>query len=202
MHYAISHQTLQHDFLHSTSRRKLLKHTLLHVKQGLVLAKLGKLEYALEPGESFWLPFDTLTSLTFFPNTSVQSVEVSCRVSAPLPKQAGYVELGELSRALINRLGEETSSVSAQNEIMAVLKTELTMFKPALNENALTHQFSQWRWDGLDSALSNEQQLVLKVREANKMMLSGKKREQVVELLFAGNDAIFVQLEHLLLGKS
>lgn len=201
MHYAISHQLLRQDFLHSTPRRKLLKHTLLFVRDGLVLVKLGKQEYAVEAGHAFWLPFDTLCSLTYFPNSAVQLVEVSCRVTSPLPKQGGYVTLNELSQALINRLHDVDSDNEVRDNQLKVMRHELSTMQPKLKESQLTRHINQWHWDNQNSVLSNEQQLVLKVREANKMMLSGKKRTQVIEQLFNGDDNAFSQLEALLLGK-
>lgn len=202
MHYAISHHASQHDFLSSTPRRKLLKHTLLHVTEGLVLIKLGKLEYAVEAGDTFWLPFDTLCAITYFPNSKTQTVELSSRVQLTLPAKGGYVKLNELSRALIHRLSDETRNFEMDNELLAVFKTEISGFSPKLKESPLTQQINHWKWDGRDSVLSTELQLVLKMREASKMMLSGKKRPQVVELLFEGNDQTFTQLEALLLGRS
>lgn len=201
MHYAISHHASQHNFLSTTARRKLLKHTLLHVKEGLVLFKLGKLEYAVEAGDTFWLPFDTLCAITYFPNSVTQSVEISSRVQLSLPQQGGYVKLNELSRALFNRLADNTRTSANDKDLLTVLKTEISSSQPKLKESPLTKQINQWQWDGLDSALSNEHQLVLKVREANKMMLSGKKRAQVVELMFNGDEQVFAQLETVIAGK-
>lgn len=134
MHYAISHQLLRQDFLHSTPRRKLLKHTLLYVRGGLVLVKLGKQEYAVEADHAFWLPFDTLCSITYFPNTAVQLVEVSCRVTSPLSKQGGYVALNELSQALINRLNDVDSDNDIRNDQLKVMRHELSTMQPKLKK--------------------------------------------------------------------
>ena len=201
MHYAISHQSLRQEFLLSTPRRKLLKHTLLYVRSGLVLAKLGKQEYAIEKGEAFWLPFDALCSLTYFPGSDIQVIELSSRVTSPLPKQGGFAQLEELVLAILNRLSQNTANNEAQQAILTVLRHELATLKTKLYESTLTRHINQWKWDSDKSALSNEQQLVLKIREANKMMLSGQKREQVIGKLFGGDDATFSQLEALLLGK-
>ncbi|MFB9215732.1 AraC family transcriptional regulator [Vibrio sinaloensis] len=201
MHYAISHTTLEQEFLHITPRRKLLKHTLLHVKEGLVLVKLGKQEYAIEPGSSFWLPFNALCSLTYFPNSKVEKVDVSCRVTTQMPVQGGYVQLNELCQAIVTRLGDHTSNEQAKAELLAVLRTEFSSMAPKLHQSKLNALINQWHWDILDSALSREQQLVLKMREASKMMLSGKKRPQVIEQLFDGDEITFTQLEAVLLGK-
>ena len=201
MHYAISHTTLKQTFLHTTPRRKLLKHSMLHVNEGLVLVKLGKLEYAIEPGASFWLPFNALCSLTYFPNSNVEKIDVSCRVSSPMPTQGGYIELNVLCQSILTRLGTHRSSTQEEAALLAVLRNEFASLTPKLRQTMLNDSVNQWRWDNLDSALSTEQQLVLKVREAGKMMLSGKKRQQVVELLFNGDETSFAQLEAVLLGK-
>ena len=120
MHYAISFQAELYDFLASTPRKKLLKHQLICVEQGLVLIKLGKLEYAVEAGQSFWLPFDTLASITYTPATLVRDVQISSRVTLPLAKQGGYVELNELMLALLNRLVTLASNREAQLDLLAV----------------------------------------------------------------------------------
>ncbi|UUM32127.1 AraC family transcriptional regulator [Vibrio japonicus] len=201
MHYAISHQSLRQDFLCCTPRRKLLKHTLLFVREGLVLAKLGKQEYAIEKGEAFWLPFDALCSLTYFPSSHIQLVEVSSRVRSRMPKQGGYVELEELTTAILNKLSQNHVNAESQQALLAVLRNELASTKTTLYESAMTQHINHWRWDCKLSELTSEQQLVMKVREANKMMLSGQKREQIINKLFSGDSAAFAQLETLLLGK-
>lgn len=201
MHYAISHQSLRQDFLYCTPRRKLLKHTLIFVRTGLVLAKLGKQEYAIEKGEAFWLPFDALCSITYFPTSSIQLVEVSSRVRSRMPKQGGYVELEELTIAILNKLNQSHVDNEARQALLTVLRNELASAKTKLYESALTQHINHWHWNSEHSELTSEQQLVLKVREANKMMLSGQKREQIINKLFSGDSAAFTQLETLLLGK-
>jgi hypothetical protein len=201
MHYAISYQTDRYDFLVSTSRKKLLKHQLICVEQGLVLVKLGKLEYTVEAGEAFWLPFDVLTSVTFTPATLVRSVQVSSRVTLSLPKQGGYVELNELSSAILNRLATLADNRDAQVDLLAVLRHELTSLKPLLKENKFTKAVNQWQAKQ-PSQLPNELQLVLTVREASKQMKSGKKREDVVATLFDGNESLLSGLEQAILGAN
>ncbi|MDA0128487.1 AraC family transcriptional regulator [Vibrio sp. MarTm2] len=200
MHYAISHQTSRYDFLHSTARRKLLKHTLFQVKEGLVLVKLGKLEYAVEPGQSFWLPFDTLCAVSYFPNTHVQCIDISSRVQVSLPKQGGFVSLTELAQAIISRLSDDSRNPQNDADLLTVLKADIAQLTPALQESTLTQQINQWAWDSSDSALLNEHQLVLKIREAKKRLLSGNKRAQVIKQMFDGNEALFTQLESITLG--
>ncbi|NVD08401.1 AraC family transcriptional regulator [Vibrio sp. JPW-9-11-11] len=200
MHYAISFHTDTHDFLLTTPRRNALKHKLICVKQGLVLVKLGKLEYAVESGQSFWLPFDSLVSLTYTPNTQVNTVEVSSRVSTSLARQGGYVELDQLTLALLSRLETLGENQTRLRTLLTVLLDELSELKPELKESKLSQQINQWQPDH-DSPLNNELQLVLRLREAKKQMLSGKKRAGVVDDLFDGNDALLISLEHALLGR-
>jgi len=200
MHYAISYQSEQNDFLICTPRRKSLKHKLICVRQGLVLVKLGKHEFAIEPNQLFWLPFDTLTSLTYTPNTIVDTIELSSRVSFPLPTQAGFVKANELVSALLNRLKDFAEQRDKQVDLLKVLKHELSEIIPTLKESKLSKQISQWRFDN-ESPLETELQLVLRVREANKQMQSGKKRPAVVEMLFDGNESLFAGLEKAVLGR-
>jgi hypothetical protein len=116
-----------------------------------------------------------------------------------MPKQGGFVEQSELMNALLNRL-VLLESPQSQPELLQVLKAELADLQPKLSESKLTQLVSQWK-PGKPSKLSNELQLVLKVREACKQMQSGKKREYVVQTMFDGNDAIFASLETLILGQ-
>ncbi|EEX93739.1 hypothetical protein VIOR3934_00080 [Vibrio orientalis CIP 102891 = ATCC 33934] len=200
MHYAISYQAEHNDFLICTSRRKSLKHKLICVRQGLVLVKLGKHEFAVEPNQYFWLPFDTLVSITYTPNTLVDTIELSSRVSLRLPKQAGFIKSNELMTALLNRLRDVPATRDKQIDLLTVLQQELVDLCPALKEGKLSQQIAQWKYDG-ESSLSSELQLVLRVREANKQMQSGKKRPVVVEALFDGNDSLFTGLEKAILGR-
>lgn len=199
MHYAISFQSELYDFLVSTSRKKLLKHQLICVEKGLALVKLGKQEYAVEAGQSFWLPFDSLTAITYTPKTLVRSVQVSSRVTSQLPKQGGYVELNELMAAVLNRLATLVANREAQLDLLAVLRQELTSLKPVLKESKLSQKINHWKVNQT-SSLANELQLVLTVREACKQMKSGKKRAQVVSTLFDGNESLLMGLEKTILG--
>ncbi|MEZ8100479.1 AraC family transcriptional regulator [Vibrio bivalvicida] len=200
MHYAISFQSELNEFLVCTPRKKSLKHQLISVKQGLVLVKLGKIEYTLEPGQSFWLPCDTLTSLTYTPYTITNIVAVSSRVAGRFPKQAGYINANALLTALLNRLDELKPKREEQIDLLKVVQTELTALKPELKTTKYTQQVNQWQAEQ-SSSLSNELKLVLLVREANKQLQSGKKRPVVVDSLFNGDDTLFTNLEQTVLGR-
>ncbi|RJX68930.1 AraC family transcriptional regulator [Vibrio sinensis] len=200
MHYAISHQVQHYSFLSTTPRKKVLKHMLLRVDQGLALLKLGKTEYAVEAGQTVWIPFDSLCSLTFFPNTHIQRIEVSSRVTSRLPKQGGFVQLNELCTALLNRLGEQQQAHEKTVPMLAVFKQELSLLAPELNESEMTQAINHWKVD-VKSTLSSEVQLVLKMREAGKRMLSGQKQAQVVADLFGNQMEAYLQLRSALLGE-
>ncbi|OLQ93438.1 AraC family transcriptional regulator [Vibrio panuliri] len=201
MHYAISLKTTEFGFLSITPRKKLLKHCLLRVEDGLALVRLGKHEYAIEPGQAMWLPFDCLTSTTYFPNTTISMVEVSSRVQQSLPKQAGFVDFNELTTAVINRLvATDAQAHETKLELYRVLQAELASLHPKLRPSTLGNAVSQWSPEK-DSELSKEIQLVLLVREARRQILSGSKPQAVVEQLFAGDQASFTLMVESICGE-
>ena len=202
MHYAISHHNNEFPYLVIQPRKRSLKHVLLRVNQGLALLKLGKIEYAIEDGQTVWLPFDALVGVTFFPNTCAQRVEVSCRVTEPLPKQGGYVELTPLGSAIVDRLGEEQQSQQAEKKLLSVLLDELVNMEPELSQSALTVNIQKWSPSKNDNTLSAEQHITLTLREATKRIQSGVKKSQVINDLFEGNEQVYEQLEQTILRHS
>ena len=201
MHYSISHQTTEFGFLSITPRKKLLKHLLLSVKEGLALVRLGKHEYAVEAGQVVWLPFDCLTSISYLPQTQVSVVEVSCRVQQSMPKQAGFVELNELATAVLNRLATMAQDHQLRQDLYRVLLSELTGLKPTLQQSSLSQQISMWSPEQA-STLASELQLALKVREARRRILSGIKEHDVIESLFTGSQAAYTVTLETICGKS
>ncbi|WP_122046189.1 AraC family transcriptional regulator [Vibrio atlanticus] len=206
MNFAIEYTSAYFSHLVITPRKKVLKHSLVSVQSGLVLIKLGKQEYAVEPGQSVWVPYDCLTSLTYFPNTQVDRVDFSVRLTDSFPRQAGYVTQTNLSSALLEKL-EVTKSRSlktknteqAFKDMLSVLKQEVLSFKPLLCESALSQRFNQWNVD--DSNLPQEHTLVMVMREAKKRMQSGQKRTLVIDDLFSGKEEEFEQLCMLVFGE-
>jgi len=189
-----------------TPRKKVLKHSLVSVQSGLVLIKLGKQEYAVEPGQSIWIPYDCLTSLTYFPNTQINRVDFSIRLTDSFPRQAGYITQTNLSLALLEKLDLTKSHASSANntdqackDMLSVLKQEVLSFKPLLYESALSLRFNQWSID--DSNLPQEHTLVMVMREAKKRMQSGQKRSLVIDDLFSGKEEEFEQLCMLVFGE-
>lgn len=206
MNFAIEYTSAYFSHLVITPRKKVLKHSLVSVQSGLVLIKLGKQEYAVESGQSIWIPYDCLTSLTYFPNTQINRVDFSVRLTDSFPRQAGYITQTNLSLALLNKLAlTKTRAKNANNtdqafkDMLSVLKQEILAFKPLLFESALSLRFNQWNID--HSNLQQEHTLVMVMREAKKRMQSGQKRALVIEDLFSGKEEEFEQLCMLVFGK-
>ncbi|MFA0079836.1 AraC family transcriptional regulator [Vibrio artabrorum] len=205
MNFAIEYTSAYFSHLVITPRKKVLKHSLVSVQSGLVLIKLGKQEYAVEPGQSVWIPYDCLTSLTYFPNTQINRVDFSVRLTDTFPKQAGYITQTNLSLALLEKLEATKPRTSNANnteqafkDMLSVLKQEVLSFKPLLCESALSQRFNQWNID--DSNLPQEHTLVMVMREAKKRMQSGQKRSLVIDDLFSGKEEEFEQLCMLVFG--
>ncbi|CAH0537513.1 AraC family transcriptional regulator [Vibrio marisflavi] len=201
MHYAIQHQTLSFDYLETTARKKVLKHSLIRVESGLVLVRLGKKEYAVESGEYIWIPFDCLCALSFFPQTAIQRIDLSCRLKENFPQNAGYVGETELINAIFNRLQQKALAEELKQHLLQAAKCELINFNPKLEMNSLSEQVSNWR-PNASSSLSKSSQLVLQIREANKRRLSGTNQQSIIDDLFNGNEEDYRTLNQLILGAN
>ncbi|CAE6919002.1 hypothetical protein ACOMICROBIO_GDFFDHBD_01866 [Vibrio sp. B1REV9] len=201
MNYAIEFHDTHFPFLHVTARKKALKHSLLSVVEGLVIIKLGKQEYAIEPGQYFWIPQDCLSSLTFLPNTRLNRCDFSIRLTDEFPQQAGFFKPSSLLKALVQKLSITQKRDQYQLDLLAVVKHEVLTLRPSLNNSPLTNSINQWQ-PGCEERISRELCLVLTLREARKMKLSGKKQQDIVERLFAGNEEEFEQLCFLVFGDA
>lgn len=201
MNFAIEYKKEHYSTLVVTPRKKVLKNSLLFVHSGLVLFKLKKFEYAIEKGQAFWVPADCLTSITTFPNSQVSKVDVSVRLKDAFPKQAGYVTLDAVTDAIIHKLATGAASEKQTDNMLQVVRDELVQLTPQLVLSPLGEKFSQWAAES-NSGLSQEQHLSMLVREARKQVLSGIKRETVIETLFSGSMEQFEQITSVILGKS
>ncbi|MGF1754112.1 AraC family transcriptional regulator [Vibrio makurazakiensis] len=200
MNFAVEYTSTIFSHLVITPRKKVLKHSLIQVSQGLALVKLGKNEYAVEAGQSIWIPFDCLVSISYFPNTIVDKVDFSVRLTDKFPQQAGYVRQTALSAALLDKLSTKKVNEQATKELLAVLKQEVLALSPLLSESKLSKRFNSWNLD--DSPLSQEHTLVMVMREAKKRLQSGNKKSKVIDDLFAGRAEEFEQLCLLVFGQS
>ncbi|BDU39877.1 AraC family transcriptional regulator [Vibrio nigripulchritudo] len=201
MNYAVEHQNTVYSFLVTTPRKKRIKHSLIYVDSGLVLVKLGKNEYAVEQDNAIWLPFDCLTSVTFVPGSRVTQINFSVRLQDKFPTQAGFVSLPPVSKAILEKLSSANVTEQDKSNLLAVVRDESRSLRPLLDMSPLSLQISQWSADE-ESELSKELLLVLSLREAKKKMLSGTKRELVIDEFFAGREEEFEQLAMLVMGES
>ncbi len=201
MHYAISHQSFEFPFLSTTPRKKVLKHSLICVKQGVMLVRLGKQEYAVEAGDDFWIPFDCLCALTFFPQTVIERVDFSVRLTNAFPSKAGYVEHTNLSTALIERLSKDTKMKDAvKDSMLDLVKHEVTNMQPLLLQTERSQQFTQWSPND-DADLPKDELLVMTMREARKRLLSGTSEDAMIEELFDGRDEEYHLLKQIVFGS-
>ncbi|MGR5528138.1 AraC family transcriptional regulator [Vibrio alfacsensis] len=200
MNYAIEFHDAHFPFLHVTARKNALKHSLLSVVEGLAIIKLGRQEYAIEPGQYFWIPQGCLSSLTFLPNTRVNRCDFSVRLKDSFAHQAGFVTPSVLLKALAEKLSTTKERSTYQLDLLTVVKHEALTLKPSLNTSPLTTSINQWKL-GCEERISRELCLVLTLREARKMKLSGLKQADIVEQLFAGNEEEYEQLCYLVFGE-
>ncbi|EKO3464009.1 AraC family transcriptional regulator [Vibrio fluvialis] len=201
MNYAIQSETCLFPYLEATSRKRATKHSLIHVDQGLVLVKLGKQEYAVEPNQAVWIPLDCLCSLTFFPNTQISRIDFSVRLRDTFPHQAGLVQHSALSLAVLDRLRHSKREDEVYPHLLQVLKTEVQNFEPKLRVTPFTQALASWSATQ-HNGISKEQHLVLLVREAMKRRLSGGKEDAIVTELFAGNHVQYQQMCQLVIGDA
>ncbi|GAM68098.1 araC-type DNA-binding domain-containing protein [Vibrio sp. JCM 19236] len=199
MHHAIDFQSTHFDFLKLTPRKPTLKHQLLCVESGMVTIRLGKQEYAIDKGEMFWVPANCLTSLSYFPDTKVWVIEASQRLSDAFPHQAGYIKPSNLLKSLLSKLEAVKSKSEHTQVLLSAVRFELSELKPKLISTPLTKSLSDWQ--SKDGQLSPQTVLVLKVREAEKMRLSGVKDGQIAEKWFAGELSAYQAATQAVLGE-
>ena len=200
MNYAIEFNSNRFPFLTVSTRKKALKHSLLSVSEGLAIVKLGKHEYAIEPGQYFWIPQGCLNSITCVPNTQILRCDFSLRLQEKFAQQAGFIKPSALLVALIEKMAEVKSRSAQQLDLLTVVKHEVLTLKPMLNSSVLTDSINQWH-PNCESQIAIDLCLILTLREAKKMKLSGKKQQVIVDTLFNGNNEEYEQLCLLVFGE-
>ncbi len=200
MKYAIEYSSTQYPFLTVTPRKKTIRNTLYRVNEGRVLVKLGKKEFLFSRGDTFWIPFDCLVSLTILPNTRLSRVDLSIRLADKFPHQAGFVTLPPVSDAILGQL-ETRDNIQAQHlaDLLQVMRHEVSKLHPKLNESSLDKAVSSWS-ALTPSTLDPELQVVLRLREAKKKHQSGWSTEKIVNSLFAGNKEQYMNLHQTIFG--
>ncbi|MFV0446966.1 MAG: AraC family transcriptional regulator [Vibrio sp.] len=201
MNYAIQSEICLFPYLEVTPRKRATKHSLVKVNRGLALFKLGKQEYAIESGQTIWIPIECLCSLTFLPNTHITRIDFSVRLRDEFPHQSGFIKLTELSSAVLNSIQSAKTNDEVYPHLLQVLKAEVKKLEPKLVENSLSQQFARWQPDQ-QGVINKEHHVSLLVREAMKRKLSGTKLQLIIDELFSGNTAQFEQLCQLVLGNT
>ncbi|MCJ2376220.1 AraC family transcriptional regulator [Vibrio sp. ZSDZ34] len=201
MKYAIEYSSTQYPFLTVTPRKKTIRNTLYRVCEGRVLLKLGKKEFLFSKGDTLWIPFDCLVSLTILPNTQLSRVDLSIRLADKLPHQAGLVTLPPVSDAILGHL-ETTDNIQDQHQadLLQVMRHEVSNLHPKLIESSLDKAISTWSSQAA-STLEPELQVVLRLREAKKKRQSGWSTEKVVDSLFSGNKELYSNLQQSIFGE-
>jgi hypothetical protein len=199
MNYSIQFTDIEHPYMSITPRRKSLKHTLLHVTNGLVLYRLGKLEYALRGGQSLWVPANCLISYTIFPTTVLRTVDVSQRLPDAFPAKVGLVTLSELASNVLEALSAKTGNKEYRNALLKVIRYELPALAPTLELSAFSDQINRWSISN-DAKLSPDLVLLLRLREARKQLLSGQQRNKVANELLGLTNEEFSELSTAIFG--
>ncbi|CDT84111.1 conserved hypothetical protein [Vibrio diabolicus] len=183
MNYAIEFHDAKYPFLEVAARKKALKHSLLSVVEGLAVIKLGKQEYAIEPGQYFWIPQGCLSSLTFLPNSRVYRCDFSVRLNDDFSQQAGFVKPSPLLKALVEKLATTAERSDLQTDLLTVVRHEVLTLSPKLAHSTLTKTINQWT-PGCDMDISKELCLVLTLREAKKNEAVGKRKKSRLSIRF------------------
>ncbi|MDF5053875.1 AraC family transcriptional regulator, partial [Vibrio parahaemolyticus] len=112
-----------------------------------------------------------------------------------------FAQPSPLLKALVEKLATTAERSDLQTDLLTVVRHEILTLSPKLAHSTLTRTINQWT-PGCDMNISKELCLVLTLREARKMKLSGKKEEQIVDSLFAGNTEEYEQLCFLVFGDA
>ncbi|MGV2986194.1 AraC family transcriptional regulator [Vibrio sp. E150_011] len=203
MNHAIEFRSAPYELLTITPRKKSLHNQLIRVEAGKVLLKLGKNEYVYNQGDIFWVPFDCLSSLTIFPSTHLSVTTLSIRLLTSFPVNAGQITPTSLMTAILDKLQSEfiqhEQKPGVLNDLLSVLKHELEQMQPKLRSSQESQLVTQWKPES--TQISGELALILRIREARKLKLSGIKTDRISATLFDGNEEQFKQLYLSLLGE-
>ncbi|WP_156684068.1 MULTISPECIES: cupin domain-containing protein [unclassified Vibrio] len=199
MHYAIQFKDQQFDYLSTTSRKPTLKHQLIYLVDGLVTVRLGKNEYALGKGDVFWVPANCLSALSYFPNTHCKVIEASQRLTQPFANKAGYVKVSSLMNILFEKLSHVSDLSEHQQILLSAMQYELLDIQPNLQITSLSRKLSQWETSSKE--LSIEYQMVMRVKEAEKLRLSGIKESEIAKKLFSGSEPSYQATKRAILGE-
>lgn len=192
MKSAITFHSKTYEQLFYTARKKKNYYELVYVNTGTALIRLGKWEYVVSAGEFFWLPFDSLTSITIVPNSQIAHIAFSIRTREDLPTQGGFVSQTSLLNALIEKLFTASLNEQQEQRLLAVIQDELLLAtfhtnvsKESMQVNNYISVLSDQKTTNESNVISAEMALMLKVREADKMRKSGAKDVMIAKRYFS-----------------
>ena len=204
MKNAITFHSETHSHLFYTARKKKNHYEFISVLTGAALIRLGKWEYLVLPGEAFWLPFDALSSITIVPNSSISTIKFSVRTRELLQAHGGYVEMTSLLVAGLEKLQSNNLTELAEQRLLQVMQDELLtaslhieLSVESKNINSYLSSLTDAK-DTVDSQVSPDMMMALKVREADKMRKSGAKDVMIAQRYFSGNIQLLQQVFSLL----
>ncbi|CAH0535441.1 hypothetical protein VST7929_03015 [Vibrio stylophorae] len=182
MQHFIECQQAHHHHLSIGARKKQPYAFLYRVLSGQALVRLGKQEWMVEANEMFWLPFDCLAALTCFPGCQLQWVQLSPRVQAPRPSQAGFVSLSPLTLSLLDalqtnhpHLNEKAQSLALNLLAEILVDSAMTLIQPATKKLNLSRAMGDFEKTKQSATLTSETQQVLLARMAFRAKRSGQK---------------------------
>jgi len=199
MHYSIQAQKKYSQKLLVTGRKRTIKQTLIHVTSGLILCHLGKIEYAIESNQAFWLPFDCLCRWTILPDTHYYSVDVSIRAAHKQPTESGYITPDDWLILLTQKMAQTSPSHHSYIHLSHLLLDVLSALSPKRCLSPLTKNMSSWspKTTSLPHHLNN----ALLAREISKMRQSGKNDSMIADSLFSGNIALYKEIDKTYLSQ-
>jgi hypothetical protein len=198
MHTAIQNSLDHYQYLTIGSRKPTLKNRLIFVTEGLILIKLGKLEYCVTANQFFWLPANCLCAISYFPNSKVQSVEFSQRIQDNFPTKAGSFVASSLMVASLQRLSESVS-IDLDSALLKVIRYEAIVVEPELNYSEMCQAISKWHEPS--AVIDKELQLTLKIRAAIKLKQSGKSSQIIADKLFGSDVEMMSAIGIRLIGQ-
>ena len=224
MKQAIEFSQNEHPFLFVGSRRKSNNAYFIVITSGSILIRLGKHEHFVSKGHGFWVPFDCLHALTILPDTHFFKIDFSIRLRQPLCRDAGFFTITPLLDALLLELAKKTTVKQdwdgAEGRLLKVIADHVSTFtastqslSPAINKqyhtelalllngNKITEQPTIHNLEPILGMTIKEFKTCILMREAVKLMRSGRKLPQIATQLKT-SEVLLEALALPILGKS
>ncbi|PML78566.1 hypothetical protein [Enterovibrio norvegicus] len=135
MKQAIEFQFHQADTLFVGGRKAQHHATFLYVHKGAALIRLGKNEFPVCAGQSYWLPSGCLSAVTILQGAEVSTLDFSVRTVVALPTLSGFFSPSPLIDGLMAELRHHqkqgiTDWDSAYGRLLRCLRDYVTVHSP------------------------------------------------------------------------